>query len=35
MAQKKLDLLELAAGMVAESSTGSSKIVWRKPSSVN
>jgi len=30
MPEKELDLLELAAGVMAESRTGASKIVWRK-----
>ena len=30
MPEKKLDLLKLAAGIMTESSTGPSKIVWRK-----
>jgi hypothetical protein len=30
MPEKELDLLKLAAGIMAESRTGASQIVWRK-----
>jgi hypothetical protein len=35
MPEEELDLLKLAARIIAESRTGSSKIVWREPWNVH